>query len=186
MWTHVVAKKMKSQTNGFDPARPFWAQINSQVFPVNLLGENFMIWWPVNESLTSTCRILKVQKGFGENCLFKQTNKQMQNDSIRVTSPGDMKWLSWKTTAVTLASRKLGWWLNQPIWKIWANLGSFFSRDRGEDQTYLSCHHLETSLTGQIGNISPTIHQPMFPWNKGMSLTFHHHFGGNRSCENWL
>jgi len=40
--------------------------------------------------------------------------------------------------------------------KNMGQLGSFFSRDRGEEQKYLSCHHLETCLTGQIRNISPT------------------------------
>ncbi len=42
-------------------------------------------------------------------------------------------------------SRMIGcWWLNQPNWKICASqIGSWNPRDRGENNKYLSCHHLD-------------------------------------------
>ena len=32
---------------------------------------------------------------------------------------------------------------NQPIWKIWLQIGFIFPKVRGENKKYLSCHHLD-------------------------------------------
>ena len=41
-----------------------------------------------------------------------------------------------------------GWWLNQPIWKIWVKL-EIFPNFRGENKQYLSCHHQGLFFEGE-------------------------------------
>ena len=45
--------------------------------------------------------------------------------------------------SVYILSTFPGWWLNQPIWKIWVNWESFPNMD--ENKKCLSCHHLVSS-----------------------------------------
>ena len=50
--------------------------------------------------------------------------------------------------AVWSPLNKTSWWFLQPIWKICASqIGFIFNQIRGENKTYLSCHHPENSMT---------------------------------------
>ena len=61
-----------------------------------------------------------------------------------------------------------GWWLNQPIWKILVKMG-IFPKFRGENKTYLSCHHLDKHFDAAKGAKTSHLHilRPFQVWIPG-------------------
>ena len=51
------------------------------------------------------------------------------------------------------------WWLNQPFWKICSSNWIIFPKDRGENNKYLSCHHL-VMIAGVHWTVSSGISSP--------------------------
>ena len=60
---------------------------------------------------------------------------------ISATHPGGI--FFWKTYPKTTVRKTSGWLDLNPFEKIWSSKMGILNRVRGENETYLSCHHLE-------------------------------------------
>ena len=119
--------------------------------------------WPLTSSWESTISTPKMVVILRESLLQSAQNKSWIFETIRdfftPLRPKQKKrceWQSWwrpfffsiflswklKMTNFQVCRWMSGWWLNQPIWKICSSKWES-SPNRGENNKYLSCHHLD-------------------------------------------
>ena len=111
---------------------------------------------------------------FPKGCVFSAPKKWTAPKKMGQTLPDGrpeiaIGYLQNKTSRfsqqLTVEKRYAGWWLNQPIWKIWTSSWIHLPQIVYENKKYLSCHHLDMEKTPSLASFSATGSRTV-PWEK--------------------